>query len=102
MAWYSSPRVIEAGRRVGMFWPKNLLADPERFLVERLGFGVVPDPFEKEPEYIQGIGILGILRTPSALCHFNRSFRNGNRLLIFSLFNMNMHCFQSLSAVRPA
>jgi hypothetical protein len=32
-----------------MFWPKNLLPDPERFLVERLGFGVVPDLFKKEP-----------------------------------------------------
>ena len=70
-----------------MFRPKNLLPDPERFLVERLGFGVVPDLLEKEPEVIQGIGGLGVLRTPSALCHFNRSFRNGNRLLIFSLFN---------------
>ena len=34
-------QVIEAGRRVGMFWPKNLLPDPERFLVERFGFGVL-------------------------------------------------------------
>ena len=24
-----------------MFWPKNLLPDPERFLVERFGFGVL-------------------------------------------------------------
>ena len=23
-----------------MFWPKNLLPDPDRFLVERFGFGV--------------------------------------------------------------
>jgi len=28
-----------------------------------------------------------VLRTPSALCHFERSFRNGNRLLIFPLVN---------------
>src|SRR5208337_3892335 len=76
-----------ACRRVGMFWPKNLLPDPERFLKERFGFGVVPDLLEKEPEVIQGIGGLGVLRTQSALCHFNRSFGNGNRLLIFSLFN---------------
>ena len=34
-------QVIEAKRRVGMFWPKNLLANPERFLVERFGFGVL-------------------------------------------------------------
>ena len=34
-------QVIEARRRVGMFWPKNLLPDPERFLVERFGFGVL-------------------------------------------------------------
>ena len=24
-----------------MFWPKNLLSDPERLLVERFGFGVL-------------------------------------------------------------
>ena len=32
--------VVEAQRRVGMFWPKNLLPDPERFLKERLGFSI--------------------------------------------------------------
>ena len=32
---------MRLSRRVGMFWPKNLLPDPERFLVERLGFGVL-------------------------------------------------------------
>ena len=80
-------QVFHAGCRVGMFWPKNLLPDPERFLKERLGFGVVLDLLEKESEVTQGFGGLGLLRTPSALSHFNRSFRNGNRLLIFSLFN---------------
>ena len=80
-------QVIEAKRCVGIFRPKNLLPDPERFLVEWLGFGVVPDLLENEPEVIQGIGGLGVIRTQSALCHFNRSFRDGNRLLIFSLSN---------------
>src|SRR5271165_3509410 len=80
-------QVIEALRRVWMFWPQNLLADPERFLKKRFGFGVVPDLREKEPEVIQRSGGLGVFRPTSALCHFNRSFRNGNSLLIFSLFN---------------
>ena len=34
-------QVIEALRRVWMFWPQNLLPDPERFLKERFGFGVI-------------------------------------------------------------
>jgi hypothetical protein len=71
--------------------PKNFPPDPERFLKERFGFGVVPDLLEKEPEVIQGVGSLGVLRTPSALCHFNRSFRNGNSLLIFFLFNQLLY-----------
>jgi hypothetical protein len=40
-------QVIEAKRRGGIFWADDLLPDPERFLVERLGFRVVPDLFEK-------------------------------------------------------
>ena len=67
---------------------KNLLPDPQRFLKRRFGFAVVPDLCEKEPEVIQGSGRLGVFRPTSALCHFNRSFRNGNLLLIFSLFNL--------------
>src|SRR6266481_673652 len=78
-------QVIEVGRRFGMFWPKDLLPNAERFLKEWFGFGVLTDLSEKEPEHIQGICSLGMLRTPSALCHFNHSFLNGNRLLIFSL-----------------
>ena len=39
--------------------PKNLLPDPERFLIERFGFGVVPDLLEKEPEVIQGSAVSG-------------------------------------------
>jgi hypothetical protein len=80
-------QVIETGCRLGVFWPKNLLPDPERFLVVRFGFGVVRDLSEKEPEVFKGFGCLEVLSTPSALCHFKRSFRNGNRLLIFSLSN---------------
>ena len=49
-----------------MFGPKNLLPDPERFLKQRLGFGVVSDLLEKESEVIQGSGGLGLLRTPNA------------------------------------
>jgi hypothetical protein len=80
-------QVIKAKRCVGIFRPKNFLPDPERFPVDWLGFRVVPDLLENEPEVIQGIGDLGVIRALSALCHFNRSFRDGNRLLIFSLSN---------------
>jgi len=35
-------QVIEALRREGIFWPKNLPPDPERLLKQRLGVGVSP------------------------------------------------------------
>src|ERR1700730_5852256 len=79
-------QVIEACHSIGMFWPKNLLPNPERFLVERFGFGVVSDLLEKEPEGNQGILGLRMLRTSSPFCQFTHSLRNGNRLLISSLF----------------
>ena len=41
ISWYSSARLLRLARRVRMFWPKNLLPDPERFLKERFGFGVL-------------------------------------------------------------
>ena len=69
-------RLIEAQGAGRIFWHKNLLPDPERFLLERLGFGVVPYLLEKEPEVIQGVDGLGLFRSPNALCHCNRSFRN--------------------------
>ena len=80
---YQGPR-----RRIGMLWPKNLPPDPERFLVRRFSFGYFPPPFGK--------GIRGYSRyCLSPRCSgprarfddFNRSFRNGNRRPIFSLFN---------------
>src|SRR5580700_5403382 len=74
-----------------MFWAKDRLQDPERLLVKRLGFGVIPHLFEKEPEVFQANDGLGLARTPIALCHFNRSFSNGNRLLIFSLFDQLLY-----------
>ena len=84
-------QTIKARGSIGMFWSKNLLSDPERLLKERLGLGIVPNLLEKEPEVIQGIGSFGVLRAPRVLCHFNRPFRNGNRLLIFSLFEQFSH-----------
>ena len=69
-----------------MFWPKNLLPDPERFLVERLGFGVLARCFVQHGKVIEGSGCLGVFRTPTRFSASTHSFRNGNRLLIFSLF----------------
>jgi hypothetical protein len=67
-----------------MFWPKSLLADPKRFLVKRFSSGVVSDLLKKESEITQGSSGLGLLWTPSALCHFDCSFGDGHRFLIFS------------------
>src|ERR1700678_4483200 len=61
--------------------------NPERFLKERLGFRVVVGLSEKETEIVQGLRGFWMLRTTSALCRFHCSFRNGNRLPIFSLLN---------------
>ena len=83
-------QVIEALRRIEMFRAQDLLPDLERFLKERLGFGVVPGLSEKKPEVIEGIGGHGFLQAPNAFCHFDGLFRSGNRLLIFSLFNVNL------------
>jgi len=45
-------------------WPKNLLVDSGRFLEERFGFGVLAHILvQQEPEVIQGIGSLLVLRT---------------------------------------
>ena len=41
IAQYSAARLLRLLRRVGMFWPEDLLPDPERFLEERFGFGVL-------------------------------------------------------------
>ena len=36
-----------------MFWPKNLLPDPERFLVERFGFGVLAHSLVQHGQVIE-------------------------------------------------
>ena len=66
---------------LGCSGPRTFCRIPKRLLKERFGFGVVPDLLEKEPEVIQVSGGLGVIGTQSVLCHFNRSFRNGYRLL---------------------
>ena len=67
------------------------LADPERFLVERFGSGLVLHLLEKEPEVTQGIRSHRVLQTRGALCRFERPFRNGDGLLILSLLNQLAH-----------
>ena len=52
-------QVIEAERRVGMLWAKRFLPDSERFLVEKHGFGIVPDLLAKDRKVTQGVGRLG-------------------------------------------
>ena len=44
-----------------MFWPKNLLADPERFLVERFGFGVLAQILVQHGQVIEGLRRVGML-----------------------------------------
>ena len=38
-----------------MFWPKNLLPDPERFLVERFGFGVLAHVMVQHGQVIEAV-----------------------------------------------
>jgi hypothetical protein len=83
-------KVIETCRRVGMFWPKNLLPDPERFLVERLGFGVVPALWKMSPRLFRASAVSGCSGPPSSLCHFDELFGNRNSLLILSLFKQRL------------
>jgi len=43
-----------------MFWPKNLLADPNRFLKKRFGFGVLTHIQVQHGQVIEALGGLGI------------------------------------------
>ena len=49
-------QVIEALRRVWMFWPQNLLPDPQRFLKERFGIGVIVRIPVQHGQVIQALG----------------------------------------------
>ena len=53
-------QVIEADRRVGMFFTKNLLQDLERFLKERFGFGVLAHRLVQQGQVIQTLGRIGM------------------------------------------
>ena len=85
-------QVIEARGRVGMFWPKNLLPDPERFLVERFGFGVLAhSSVQLSPRLFRAGRGSGCSGPRARFASSTALFRNGNRLLIFSLFNQLVH-----------
>ena len=43
-----------------MFWPKDLLPDPERFLVERLGFGVLAHSLVQLGQVIEALRRVGM------------------------------------------
>src|SRR5271165_2055537 len=43
-----------------MFWPKNLLVDLERFLVERFGFGVLAHIVVQLAKVIEAVGRVGM------------------------------------------
>ena len=45
-----------------MIWSKNLLADPERFLVERFGFGVLAHGVVQRGQVIEAIRHVGMFR----------------------------------------
>ena len=57
-------QVIEAQRRVGMFWPKNLLPDPERFLKERFGFGILAHRLVQHGQVIEAVRRVGMFMSP--------------------------------------
>src|SRR5580704_8151604 len=74
-----------------MFRPKNLLPDPERFLEERLGFGVIVQILVKHGEFVEARGGVGMFRPKNLLPNSERSFRNRDRLLIFSLLKQTVY-----------
>jgi hypothetical protein len=78
-------QVIEDFYCAGMFSTLNLLVDSERFLVERFSLGVFAYIRVQDREVIDRLRRIWIFWIPRALCQFYRSFRNGNRLLVFSL-----------------
>ena len=43
-----------------MFWPKNLLPDPERLLVERFGFGVLAHILVQQGQVIEALRRVGM------------------------------------------
>ena len=43
-----------------MFWPKNLLPDPERFLKERFGFGVLAHVLVQQGQVIEALRRVGM------------------------------------------
>ena len=54
-------------RRVEMFWPKNLLPDPERFLKERFGFGVLAHIQVQPGQVIEAGRRVGMFRAQDLL-----------------------------------
>jgi hypothetical protein len=78
-------QVIEAGSGIGIAQAEDLLPDPECLLEWRFGFGILAHRQIHHAKVIQRTGGLGVPRTESRCCHFDCFFRNGNRLLVFSL-----------------
>ena len=52
-------QVIEASRRVGMFWPKNLLPDPERFLKSGSALAYSPIAWYRLPRLLRLVAVSG-------------------------------------------
>jgi hypothetical protein len=53
-------KIFKAGSRVRMFFSQDLLQDPERFLVERLGFGIFARRPVQQGQVIEALRRVGM------------------------------------------
>ena len=60
------------------------MPDPERFLKERLGFGVLAHRLVELGQVTEGESRLVMLRTSQSPCYFNGLFRQRDSLLVLS------------------
>ena len=63
-----------------MFWPKNLLPDPERFLKERFGFGVLAHILVQHAQVIEARRRVGMFWPKNLLPDPERFLESGSAL----------------------
>ena len=63
-----------------MFWPKNLLPDPKRFLVERFGFGVLAHILVQQGQVIEAGRRVGMFSAQDLLPDPERFLKSGSAL----------------------
>jgi hypothetical protein len=71
-----------------MFWPKNLLPDLERFLVERFGFGVLAFSAVQLTQVIEARGSVGMLRARKLFPNRQRPLVKGFSFRVLALVDV--------------